>query len=129
MIVISFLILFTNKTKNIYRSKKIKLTDSLEIPTPVGDGQHGTSWWLQEKEYNRIFKTNILNCNQKYNEVCLPSAGIIVNFEKNDDLEKFYYIDENFHTIIIGNSGSGKSRSVLIPSITMLGLARRKSFY
>lgn len=40
LIVVCFLILFANKTKNIYHSKKIKLTDKLEIPTPVGDGQY-----------------------------------------------------------------------------------------
>lgn len=35
LIVISFLILFTNGTKNIYHSEKIKLTDKLEVPIPV----------------------------------------------------------------------------------------------
>lgn len=35
LMVVSFLILFTNGTKNIYHSKKVKLTDKLEIPTPI----------------------------------------------------------------------------------------------
>lgn len=35
LIVVSFLVLFTNGTKNIYHSEKVKLTDKLEIPTPV----------------------------------------------------------------------------------------------
>ena len=69
LIVVSFLVLFSNKTKNIYHSKKIKLTDKLEVPTPVGDGQHGTSWWLQKKDYEKVFKYNIINPNREYNSV------------------------------------------------------------
>ena len=56
-------------------------------------------------------------------KVVFDSGGIIINFERNGDTEKIYYIDENLHTLLIGSSGSGKSRSILIPTITMLGLA------
>lgn len=43
IIIASFLLLFSNKNKNIYHSEKIKLTDKIEVPKPVGEGQHGTS--------------------------------------------------------------------------------------
>ena len=108
LMLVSFLILFTNGTKNIYHSKKVKLTDELEIPTPVGDGQHGTSWWLQKKDYENVFKYNVINRNKEYSSVCLNSAGIITNFEKANDLEKVYFIDDNLHTLLIGSSGSRK---------------------
>lgn len=121
--VISFLLLFRNKTKNIYHSKKIKLTDKIEIPAPAGDGQYGTAWWLQKKDYDKVFKYNVIVRNKDYKESCFTSAGVITNFERNNDTEKIYYIDENLHTLLIGSSGSGKSRSILIPTITMLGLA------
>lgn len=121
--VVTFLLLFTNKRKNIYHSEKIKLTDKIEIPTPAGDGQYGTAWWLQKKDYDKVFKYNEINRNKDYKESCFTSAGVITNFEKNNDTEKIYYIDENLHTLLIGSSGSGKSRSILIPTITMLGLA------
>lgn len=129
LMVVSFLLLFSNKTKNIYHSDKVKLTDKLEIPTPIGDGQHGTSWWLQKNEYDTIFKCNTINRNREYKESCFDSAGIITNFERKNEIEKIHFIDENLHVLLIGNSGSGKSRSILIPSITMLGLARRESFH
>lgn len=123
IIVVTFLLLFSNKTKNIYHSRKIKLTDKIEVPTPAGDGQYGTAWWLQKKDYDKVFKYNEVNRNKNYKESCFTSAGVITNFERNKNLEKIYYIDENLHTLLIGNSGSGKSRSILIPTITMLGLA------
>lgn len=108
LIVVSLLVLFSNGTKNIYHSKKVKLTDKLEIPTPVGDGQHGTSWWLGKNEYDKVFKCNIINRNEKYNTICLDSGGIITNFEKTDEIEKIHYIDKNLHTLLIGSSGSRK---------------------
>lgn len=108
LIVVSFLVLFTNGTKNIYHSEKTRLTDKLEIPTPVGDGQHGTSWWLQKKDYDRVFKYNTINRNREYNSICFDSAGIITNYERINDTEKIYYIDDNLHTLLIGSSGSRK---------------------
>lgn len=122
----SFLLLFSNKTKNIYHSDLIKLTDKIEVPKPVGEGQHGTSWWLDKKDYNKIFKYNIIDANKKYNKSVFSSGGVVVNFEKENSLEKIYYIDDNLHLLLVGSSGSGKSRSVIIPTITMLGLARRE---
>ena len=108
LIVVSFLVLFTNGTKNIYHSKKVQLTEKLEIPTPVGDGQHGTSWWLGKNGYDKIFKCNVINRKEDYNTICLDSGGIITNFERKNDIEKIHYIDENLHTLIIGSSGSRK---------------------
>lgn len=43
LMVVSFLILFTNGTKNIYHSKKVKLTDKLEIPIPI---RRWTTWYI-----------------------------------------------------------------------------------
>lgn len=128
LIVVSFLILFTNGTKNIYHSKKVKLTDKLEIPTPIGDGQHGTSWWLQKNDYDKVFKYNTINRNNQYNKTSFDSGGIITNFERANEIEKVHFIDDNLHVLLIGSSGSGKSRSILIPSITMLGLAGENLF-
>ncbi len=48
----------------------------------------------------------MINRNQEYNSVCLDSAGIITNFEKTNDIEKVYFIDDNLHTLLIGSSGS-----------------------
>ena len=59
-IVITLLLLCTNKTKNIYHSKTIKLTDKISVPIPAGDGQYGTAWWLKKKDYDKIFSYNII---------------------------------------------------------------------
>lgn len=126
IIIASFLLLFSNKRKNIYHSDKIKLTDKIEVPKPVGEGQHGTSWWLNKKDYEKVFKYNIIDRNKNYNNVTFDSGGVIVNYEREGNIEKIYYIDDNLHVLLVGSSGSGKSRSIIIPTITMLGLARRE---
>lgn len=128
IIMISFLILFVSKRKNIYHSQKIKLTDKIEIPKPVGEGQYGTSWWLDKKEYDNLFNYNIINRNNKYNKNCFNSGGVIVNFERDNNIEKISYIGNNQHILLVGSSGSGKTRSVIIPTITMLGLAGENMF-
>lgn len=126
IIIASFLLLFSNKRKNVYHSDKIKLTDKIEVPKPVGEGQHGTSWWLNKKDYEKVFKYNIIDRNKNYNNVTFDSGGVIVNYEREGNIEKIYYIDDNLHVLLVGSSGSGKSRSIIIPTITMLGLARRE---
>ena len=128
IIIVSFLLLFSNKRKNIYHSDKVKLTDKIEVPKPIGEGQHGTSWWLDKKDYDKVFKCNIIDTNKEYNKIAFDSAGVIVNYEKQNNIEKIYYIDDNIHLLIVGSSGSGKSRSIIIPTITMLGLAGENLF-
>ena len=128
IIVASFLLLFSSKRKNIYHSDKIRLTDKIEVPKPVGEGQHGTSWWLDKKDYDKVFKYNIIDRHKAYNEVSFDSGGVIVNYERQNNIEKIYYIDDNLHILLAGSSGSGKSRSIIIPTITMLGLAGENMF-
>lgn len=64
-----------------------------------------------------------------YNKTSFESGGVITNVETEGNIDKVYYIDDNIHTLLVGSSGSGKSRSVIIPTITMLGLARREYAY
>lgn len=124
LIVASFLLLFSNKNKNIYYSEQVQLTPKIKVPKPVGQGQYGTGWWLDKKDYNKVFKCNVLDRTKTYDKVCFDSGGIITNVETDGKQDKIYYLADNIHTLVVGSSGSGKSRSVIIPTITMLGLAR-----
>ena len=123
LIVASFLLLFSNRNKNIYYSEQVELTPKIKVPKPIGQGQYGTGWWLNKKDFNKVFGCNVIDRTKEYNQVCLKSAGIVTHFERDGNLDKIYYINENLHTLLVGSTGSGKSRSVIIPTITMLGLA------
>lgn len=123
LISIITLIFFSSNKKNIYYSQQVELTPKIKIPKPIGQGQYGTNWWLNKKDYKNIFSTNIIETKKDYNEICMKSGGIITHFENDGVNDKVYYIDENLHTLLVGSTGSGKSRSIIIPTIAMLGLA------
>lgn len=38
-----------------YHSKMFEVVPGFEIPMPEGQGQHGTAWWLPEKNYEDVF--------------------------------------------------------------------------
>lgn len=118
-----FLLFVTNNKKNVYYSDQVELTSKIKVPKPVGQGQYGTGWWLNKKDYDKVFKYNIIDSTNIYDKVCFESGGVITHFEKDGNKDKVYYIANNIHTLLVGSSGSGKSRSIIIPTITMLGLA------
>lgn len=128
LMIALFLLLFSNRNKNIYHSEQVELTPKIKVPKPVGQGQYGTGWWLNKKDYNKVFKCNIIDRTNPYNEISFNSGGIITHFERDKNTDKVYYIGDNIHALIVGSSGSGKSRSVIIPTITMLGLAGENMF-
>lgn len=128
LIVASFLLLFSNNKKNIYYSEQVELTPQIKVPKPVGQGQYGTGWWLNKKDYSKSFSCNILDKTKQYNQTIFETGGIVTNFVRDGNKDKIYYISENIHTLLVGSSGSGKSRSIIIPTITMLGLAGENMF-
>lgn len=73
-------------------------------------GNIGTAWWLQKRDYDQVFKTNIIDRNQEYKEICFNTGGIITNFERKNDIEKIHYIADNLHILLIGSSGSRKEQ-------------------
>lgn len=126
--IASFLLFFTNNKKNIYHSEQVELTPKIKVPKPVGQGQYGTGWWLSKNDYNKVFKCSSIDRNNPYKEVSFETGGVITNFERDGNIDRIYYIAGNIHTLLVGSSGSGKSRSVIIPTITMLGLAGENMF-
>ena len=90
-----------------------------KTPEIMGQGQHGTARWLTKKEFRKHFKCNTLSDTAtKFN-----SGGIIVGYEKKKKTEDIYYIDDNVHSLVVGATRSGKTRSVVLQTIGNLGLA------
>lgn len=112
--------LFSNKNGNVYKSKTVKLTDKIIVPNFVGQGQYGTSWWMSIKDLKKLFNENVINKSLPCEEIKINNAGVVVNYEIGKKQDNVICINKNLHTILIGASGSGKSRSVVIPTITAL---------
>lgn len=124
LVIACFLLFLSKNKKNIYYSEQVELTPKIKVPKPVGQGQYGTGWWLNKKDFGRVFKCNIIDRTKPYNEISFETGGIVTHFEREGNNDKVYFINKNIHTLLVGSTGSGKSRSVIIPTITNLGLAR-----
>lgn len=111
--------LFGLGSKNVFKSETVNITDKLKTPEIMGQGQHGTSRWLTKKEFKNLFKCNTLSDTK----TTFNSGGIIVGYEKKKNTEKIYYIDDNIHSLVVGATRSGKTRSVVLQTIGNLGLA------
>ncbi|WP_025845232.1 VirD4-like conjugal transfer protein, CD1115 family [Paenibacillus ehimensis] len=53
----------------------------------------------------------------------IPSGGVVLGLRKERNKERLYYIGDDVHSLCIGATRSGKSRTVVLQSIGLLGLA------
>lgn len=50
-------------------------------------------------------------------------GGLVLGMKKEGERERIYIEDDDFHSLIIGSTRSGKSRHIVLPTIGTLGLA------
>lgn len=119
LVEVMIFMLFGLNSRNNFRSGTVSITNNLKTPEIMGQGQHGTARWLTKREFKKVFKCNILSdTNTTFN-----SGGIIVGYEKNKKNENIYYIDDNIHSLVVGATRSGKTRSIVLQTVGNLGLA------
>lgn len=119
LVEVIIVMLFGFGSKNSFQSETVNITDKLRTPEIMGQGQHGTARWLTKKEFRKSFKCNTLNStNDEF-----TSGGIIVGYEKNKKQENIYYIDDNIHSLVVGATRSGKTRSIVLQTVGNLGLS------
>lgn len=130
-----------------YQSDLVVITPDISTPVRAGQMQFGSARWLSEEEKNKGFKCLKLKKNElklliermKANEEKednskvekeserevpqLESGGIVIGYHKEGDMEKIFYIDEDTHSLCIGATRSGKTRSVVLQSVGLLGLS------
>ena len=120
-----FLILITYfQRDNLYASRENYITNTIKTPFIVGQGQHGTARWLKPKEFTKVFKKVILSPFIELEKQHFGTGGLVVGYNKlKDGAEEIYYIDGNTHSITVGATRSGKSRTIVVETIATLGLA------
>lgn len=117
-------ICFMNQ-KSSFESSVNKITNNISTPVAVGQGQHGTSRWLTTKEFEKNFKSIKLQKPDldKIENYNYRSGGLVVGYKKKKNVESIYYIDDNVHSLTVGATRSGKTRSVVLQTIGNLALA------
>lgn len=101
------------------KTEMMQVTNNIIIPRPAGQGQHGTSRFMTEREKEESFYL----VKYKKGEVDKRNLGIIIAMEKKGKTENILCIEDDEHTIIIGATRSGKSRTEIIETIWLRGLA------
>lgn len=97
----------------ISNTRTISITDKVTIPISVGNGQYGSERFLTEKEKADIYSTFVFTGK----EVLKAKGGLVIEMEKKGSMEIIKYIGDDIHCLIIGATGSGKTRRVLLQTL------------
>ncbi len=122
LVALYFYFLFNLKKENMYKSDVIKVTDTIETPIAVGQGQYGTQRWLTKEEFNKIFYKNKLYFKLELKDIKFKKAGLVIGYKNNKKNEEIYCIDNNTHSLTVGMTRSGKTRTIVLQTIANLGL-------
>lgn len=97
----------------VARVDTVFVTDDIEIPVPAGNGQHGNERFLKEAEKEELYNVFSFSGREKLE----GKGGIVVGMQLVNGKESIYYIGKDLHSLIIGASGSGKTRRILLETL------------
>lgn len=103
-------LLFSQLTKY----KEFKTNKKSEGPKAAGNGQFGTSRWQTEDETDET--TTVWNLKKDDKPI---RGGMILGMDEKK--AKAWIDSDDTHTLIIGTTGSGKTRRAILPTIWELG--------
>ncbi len=112
--------IFLQASPIISESREQVITDNIQIPVSVGNGQYGNERFLTEEEKKAVpeFAVYIPGKTKPKGK-----GGIVLQMTINSaGKEEILYMPEDIHTILIGATRSGKSRRVMLQSIWLISL-------
>lgn len=104
--------------QSIAKTKTIRITDDITIPAPVGDGQFGNSRLMTEEEIENVF--DVFEYKDKNSFRNLDKGGVIIQNERIDGKDIYYYLAGDYHTILVAATRAGKGQRVLLKSIWLV---------
>lgn len=100
----------------------LKITEEIEIPKPVGNGQYGNARFATKSEWENMTEKFFFTGSE------VPSnCGLVLEMEKSYKGELIRYVGDNVHSIILGSTGAGKTRRILLQTIWLQILAGRSA--
>ena len=104
----ALIMIFTSVSSYIFTKEK-----GPGIGLKIGEKEEkGYNRWAKEKEIREDINVVKIDPTAK----TLDAAGIVLNKDKND----FWVDNGEYHTLVIGSSGSGKTRGVVKPLVNIL---------
>lgn len=107
------LILFSLLWKDAFKRKETKV-NKLGGPAAAGSGEFGTARWLTDKELEQ--KTTAW-----WTDKVLTAGGVVIHIEEFGSRFKVLLETSDSHSLSIGTTRSGKTRTHILPSIWATG--------
>ena len=104
-----------------YESNLIEITPAIKTPVSAGQHQFGSARWMSKKEKEEAFSHYLLDIT---GSAKLTKGGVILGSTKEGVMDKFYYNQEDTHSLCIGATRSGKTRSIVLQTLGTLALAK-----
>lgn len=129
ILFLCFLYFFNESNSKVVDTETIKITEQISIPVAVGNGQHGSSRFMKEEEKEEIYDVFSYSGKKKeikeFFEVRQQKGGLVIQMTKDRkrQSENIMFIAEDFHTLVIGATRSGKTRRMILESIWLSILA------
>ena len=158
-----------------YKTETYRVTDTIKIPMPSGEGQYGTSWWMSDKDFKKNYPSNVVDLRNptfswllkngysdlphelqknkmknhlhtviystefmlkaaakkktaQVNDKPFAVGGLVVAYKKKGHKEYWSTITEDVHSLIIGFTGAGKTRHLVLQTLINLALAGESIF-
>lgn len=117
-----YLYVFNHMEAKLNESDTFKVTDNIELPKAVGEGQHGTARFMTEKEKDKTFDFVVYDGKSKK---CFEGkkGGLVIETNVEGGKEYIRYISGPIHSIILASTRSGKTRRVILESIWLTLMA------
>lgn len=123
-----------------YKNKTQEIFPSVETPVAAGHGECGTSEWTPREKIKNYFDCVHIDETDKFikwlvrngfnDEIgkrisndykYIDGGGVVLGKDKNS--ETYYFNGEDTHTLILGATRSGKTRTVCLPTICVQSLS------
>ncbi len=130
IISIAGIIVFLTRQKKqvLAGGETITIANGLVLPAPAGSGEYGNAWFMNREEEREMFSIleggpQAIEDSQKKNRKTRPSGfkegHLVVDIETSKGKETWHYVSGPIHSILLGATRSGKTRRVLLQSISL----------
>ncbi|MBS6953494.1 MAG: type IV secretory system conjugative DNA transfer family protein [Enterocloster asparagiformis] len=120
VLVIAFIVwVWLDPHATISRTREIKVTDKISIPVAVGNGQHGNARFTTQNEKKKLFSEFYFNGSN----TPVGKGGLVVGMDTETKGDRIQYVGKDVHSIIIGTTGAGKTRRILLETVCLQLLA------
>lgn len=120
-VVILMIVLLFFSNNRPYQSSLVAITPEIHTPIPAGQNQFGSASWMKESEKRDAFASYEMDKRAKRTKE-IPSGGIVLGKDQKWGKERIYYVESDTHTLCIGATRSGKTRTVVLQTIGTLAL-------